>query len=107
MTNLDALIDDFRNANAGCTIMVCTNIVRRFNNSDNITFNTNLESTVSARGDYSSTPAQGTTFIIDMYTLFNRAGGVDLLDDNLHPDDQGYGVMAGVYFANYLAVFGS
>ena len=40
--------------------------------------------------------------LIDMFTLFNRAGGRSLLFDGVHPTENGYRIIAKLWFDHYL-----
>jgi len=40
--------------------------------------------------------------LVDMYDLFNNAGGLSLLFDGIHPTENGYRIIANFWFENYL-----
>lgn len=40
--------------------------------------------------------------LIDMYDLFNKAGGLSLLFDGVHPTENGYRIIAKLWFDEYL-----
>ncbi len=59
-------------------------------------------SVVSINSQISSAASAEGVSLVDQYTEFNAAGGLTLLDDEVHPSNEGYEVLAETWFNLFL-----
>jgi lysophospholipase L1-like esterase len=100
MGYLTQILDAFRSANSECIVFVSKIIDNQTWPSQVITYNTSLQTTVSARSDYIA----GKVVIVDMYTAMGLYSAVRW-GDVTHPNSVGYTVMASTFYSAFTAKF--
>lgn len=93
------IIDAFRTANPNCHVFVGNLIDRDTYTATVVDWNTDLLSTLQARGDWD-------TFVhhVDLYTAVG-AYGATFYADQTHPNTKGYNLMADAWFLAYDLIF--